>query len=45
MGYIISIVNYLKTEKARHDLMDYLRAAVIMFAVMAMLRIILDALL
>ena len=40
MGYIYSSVNYLKTDKGRHDSLDYLRAIVIMFAVMAGIRIL-----
>lgn len=39
MGYIYAILNYLRTEKARHDLFDYFRAAVIMAAAMAVIRI------
>jgi hypothetical protein len=42
MGYIHALWNYLKTEKARMDLEDYIRAAVIIAAVMAMVRIIAD---
>lgn len=44
MGYLISLINYLKTEKARHDLFDYLRAMVIMAAVMALVRVVIDIL-
>lgn len=44
MGYLYAIINYLKTEKARHDLLDYVRAAVIIAAVIAMVRIIVDML-
>ncbi len=39
MGYVYAILNYLRTEKARHDLFDYLRAAIIMAAAMAVIRI------
>lgn len=39
MGYVYAIANYLKTEKCRHDLFDYVRAMVIMAAVMAVIRI------
>jgi len=39
MGYIYAILNYLRTEKARHDVFDYFRAAVIMAAAMAVIRI------
>jgi len=39
MGYVYAILNYLRTEKARHDVFDYLRAAIIMAAAMAVIRI------
>ncbi len=39
MGYLQSLWKYLKTEKGRHDFTDYVRAIVIMAAVMAVLRI------
>lgn len=39
MGYFYSLKNYLKTDKGRHDSLDYLRALLIMFAVMAIIRI------
>lgn len=42
MGYFYSLLNYLKTDKGRHDCLDYLRAIVIMFAVMAGIRILID---
>lgn len=42
MGYLRSLWNYLKTEKGRHDFVDYVRAMVIMAAAMAMLRIATD---
>ncbi len=42
MGYIHALWNWLKTDKTRHDLMDYLRAAVVIAAVMAMVRIMVD---
>lgn len=44
MSYLYAIINYLKTEKARHDVLDYVRAAVIIAAVIAMVRIIVDML-
>jgi len=44
VGYFYAILNYLKTEKARRDMADYIRAAVIIAAVMAMVRIALDLL-
>ncbi|MBP2644659.1 MAG: hypothetical protein H6Q75_99 [Firmicutes bacterium] len=42
MGYLYSLWNYLKTEKARRDFLDYIRAIIIIAAVMAMVRIALD---
>jgi len=42
MGYIYSLVNYLKTDKGRHDCLDYIRAIIIMLAVMAGIRILLE---
>lgn len=42
MGYFYALWNWLKTDKTRRDLMDYVRAAVIIAAVMAMVRIMLD---
>lgn len=44
MGYFHAAWNYLKTPKARHDLMDYIRAVIIIAAVMAIIRIMLDTL-
>lgn len=44
MGYVYSLVNYLKTDKGRHDCLDYIRAIVIMLAVMAGIRIFIDIL-
>ena len=29
IGYLKTLKNYLQTQKGRHDLIDYLRAAVI----------------
>lgn len=40
-GYIKAICNYLKTDKARHDIKDYLRALLIMAAVMVLVRLLL----
>ncbi|WP_198003893.1 hypothetical protein [Thermosinus carboxydivorans] len=45
MGYFYALWNYLKTDKARYDLMDYIRAAIIIGAVMAMVRVLADILL
>ena len=42
MGYFYSLINYLRTEKGRHDCLDYMRAIIIMFAVMAGIRILMD---
>lgn len=39
MGYLRAIIQYLGTEKTRHDIFDYLRAIMIMAAVMAVIRI------
>lgn len=44
MGYFYAVWNYLKTEKARNDIMDYIRAIIIIGSVMAMVRILLDIL-
>ena len=42
MGYFYALWNWLKTDKTRSDFMDYIRAAVIIAAVMAMVRIVMD---
>lgn len=42
MIYIQALWNWLRTEKTRRDLKDYVRAAVVIAAVMAMVRIVLD---
>jgi len=42
LGYLYAIWKYLKTEKAKRDVADYIRAAIIIVAVMAMVRIALD---
>lgn len=39
MGYVRAIIAYIQTEKARHDIADYLRAIIIMAAVMTAIRI------
>ncbi len=39
MGYLRAIIQYLGTEKTRHDIFDYLMAIIIMAAVMAVIRI------
>jgi hypothetical protein len=44
MGYLRTILGYLRTEKARRDLIDWLRAVMIIGAMMAMVRIIVDML-
>jgi hypothetical protein len=44
MGYLQALVNYLKTDKARWDLVDTIRAIVVIAAMMAMVRIIVDML-
>ena len=45
MGYVYAIANYLRTDKGRHDLLDYIRAVIIMGAVMAMVRVLWDMIL
>jgi hypothetical protein len=42
MEYLYSLWNYLKTEKVRYEIVDYIRAAVVIAAVMAMIRIAWD---
>lgn len=42
MGYLRALWYYLNTGKARRDLADYIRAAVVIGAIMAMVRIIWD---
>ncbi|HMM22779.1 MAG TPA: hypothetical protein PKA10_18835 [Selenomonadales bacterium] len=45
MGYLHTFWNYLRSPKGRHDFMDYIRAAVILAAVMAIIRVMMDMLL
>jgi len=45
MGYFNSLVNYLKTDKGKHDCLDYIRAIMIMAAVMVGIRILVNILL
>jgi chorismate synthase len=45
IGYLRAINQYVSTEKGRHDLLDYIRAVVIIGAVMAMVRVLWDMLL
>lgn len=42
MIYLQALWNWLRTEKTKRDLMDYVRAAVVIAAVMAMVRIVMD---
>jgi len=44
MGYLQALMNYMKTDKARWDIVDYIRAVVIIAAMMAMVRIVVDML-
>ncbi|GMB00658.1 hypothetical protein [Pelosinus sp. IPA-1] len=44
MGYFYSLVQYLKTDKGRHDCLDYIRAILIMAAVMIGIRILINTL-
>ena len=39
MAYLRALMEYLRTDKVRHDLLDYLRAIMIMLAVMTAVRI------
>lgn len=45
MGYVYAISNYLRTDKGRHDAIDYVRTVIIIGAVMAMVRVLWDMLL
>ena len=45
MGYLQSLVNYLKTDKGKHDCLDYIRAIMIMAAVMVGIRILFNTVL
>jgi hypothetical protein len=45
MGYFYSLINYLKTDKGKHDCLDYIRAIMIMAAVMVGIRILIQTLL
>lgn len=45
LGYVYAISNYLRTEKGHHDFWDYIRAIIIMGAVMAMVRVLWDMIL
>ncbi len=42
MVYVRALWNWLRTEKTKRDLLDCVRAAVVIAAVMAMVRIVLD---
>lgn len=42
MIYLQALWNWLRTEKTKRDLMDYVRAAVVIAAMMAMVRIVMD---
>lgn len=42
MKYFLALFNYLQTEKARHDVLDYLRAGVIIAATMLVVRTAFD---
>jgi hypothetical protein len=44
MGMVTALWKYLQTEKARRDFLDYVRAALVIFGVMAMMRIAIDML-
>lgn len=38
--YVKALMDYYQTAKARHDLMDYARAGMIILAVMVLVRIV-----
>ena len=42
MAYMKAIVDYLQAEKTRHDIFDFLRAFMIMGAVMAVIRVVIE---
>ncbi|CUH97464.1 putative membrane protein [Propionispora sp. 2/2-37] len=42
MGYVHSLLRYLKTSKGKHDMIDYLRAMIIIVATMVVLRNAID---
>jgi hypothetical protein len=42
MIYLQALWNWLKSEKTRRDFADYVRAALVIAAVMAMVRIVMD---
>lgn len=42
MGYLYTFMSYLKSPKGRHDVVDYLRAVVILGSIMAIIRIMMD---
>ena len=45
MGYVYALSQYFRTDKGRHDLLDYIRAVVIIASVMAMVRVLWDIIL
>ena len=44
MAYMKAIVYYLQAEKTRHDILDFLRAIMIIGAVMAVIRVAMEML-
>ena len=42
MAYMKAIVDYLQAEKTRHDILDFLRAIMIIGAVMAVIRVAME---
>ena len=42
MAYVKAIVYYLQAKKTRHDILDFLRAIMIIGAVMAVIRVAME---
>lgn len=42
MGYVHSLVKYLRTTKGKHDMIDYFRAMIIIIATMIVVRNAID---
>lgn len=42
MGYLYTFLSYLKSPKGKHDFIDYIRAAVILASIMAIIRVMMD---
>lgn len=42
MGYLRAILSYLRTPKGKHDFLDYIRAVIIITAVIMIVRVALE---